>query len=1043
MIRKPITLFALVISYCLTFSQSGLNCGNAISITPGSTCSYDPYMTGGGVELWFKFTANAEYFDIQLDGSSFSQNTPHAHSLELYSGSCGSLSKLAEDHLAYDNLDYQLSINLDAGALTNAVTYYLKVGREGHYRPCIQPACTADSSKDSANIEICIRKLQMLIPPDLYNEGPNHGSAFEENRGQLLDTDTTSVPEVEYYQNQANPAVYSGPGLVSMLFSRIDTATTDSLLRIDLELIGSNSEARLLRAEPTPGTSNYFLGHLPYGIVGNRAFSRLVYDKVYDGIDFHLYSNQVGPKFYFVVHPYADPNAIRIGFDGVSGISVDNLGGLEYSTDFGTVNIGKAHVYYLNSSSVPVLLAQSGDFFEEGTGEFGVTVESYPDGSPLVIMFDHGHYSFASAATNPDWGTLYGGSGNDNCIDMDTDENGNLYVAGTTTSQNFPVQGGQIYQGASIGFEDAFVGRFLPNYQRDWMSYYGSDLPDEGTGVVADPVSGRVYLCGQTVAGGANPLQTWSAGTGSFQESYSGVLQTGFLAGFRRADGFIEWATFFGGANAICNQVGVDSDGNLFVVGSTESTSVSQTCSPTGGAYQICNNLGGSFTQTAVGGGSKDGFIARFNPQTELEWSTLFGGNGTDNLLDLAIDHNLNLLYVGGYTTSLSNSGNVHTPTNCPSSATYLTLCQYSSAAIQSNLNGTNSSQSNADGLVMRFTTEGDLVWSSFFGGQDNDHITGVAVKPAQAGQSSTPLSDLWITGKTNTTFYGDVNCGVPTNNGFPQCSSGTQFSQTYGGGSSDFFAAQFNYITNRTFSSFLGGAGMEGAFTANFSPKVAVSTEGNAFICGYTESGSQSTSQLSLQGNSAFYEQFSHSDNSSAAPFSEVVVFGFDKGEHQIYSSYFGGWGDDKAGAVATYTDKVYIGGQTYSPLNFPYYDPSPGTSYFDNTGNGAIDAFFAQIQVDPLVGIDEQASRDLGQLSVQPNPTSGNVRLTWNTEAEEETKVAIFNLHGQVVFQTAVHAKSGSNEKTISLAELPSGLYIVVVTSATATRTSKLIRL
>jgi len=76
-----------------------------------------------------------------------------------------------------------------------------------------------------------------------------------------------------------------------------------------------------------------------------------------------------------------------------------------------------------------------------------------------------------------DWSTYYGGDNSDIALSVCTDNLNNIYIAGSTFSQNFPVQQleGEYWQTAESGFDNAIILRFNNTGSCEWATYYGGD----------------------------------------------------------------------------------------------------------------------------------------------------------------------------------------------------------------------------------------------------------------------------------------------------------------------------------------------------------------------------------------------------------------------------------------------------------------------------------------------------------------------------------------------------------------------------------------
>lgn len=84
---------------------------------------------------------------------------------------------------------------------------------------------------------------------------------------------------------------------------------------------------------------------------------------------------------------------------------------------------------------------------------------------------------------------LIGVSTNDTPYDMAIDNNGNIYVTGSTLGQ-LPMAA------TSLGGEDAFIIKYNSNLGIEWMKQYGTNAADNGKGIIIK--DGFIYLTGTT-----------------------------------------------------------------------------------------------------------------------------------------------------------------------------------------------------------------------------------------------------------------------------------------------------------------------------------------------------------------------------------------------------------------------------------------------------------------------------------------------------------------------------------------------------------------
>ena len=238
------------------------------------------------------------------------------------------------------------------------------------------------------------------------------------------------------------------------------------------------------------------------------------------------------------------------------------------------------------------------------------------------------------------------------------------------------------------------------------------------------------------------------------------------------------YSTYLGGDDHdVGLDIAVDSSGNTYVMGATESTNF-----PTQSPFQ-----GGH------GGGTMDAFVTKFNSSgSALVYSTYLGGNGLDAAIPLAT------LQAG---IAIDSSGNAYI-TGMTRSTNFPLL-----NAFQSSHNG-----GTEDAFVTKLDSSGSLLFSTYLGGTALDHAHDIDVDN---------LGNAYITGRTDSTT------GLPTANGFqPTHSSGS---------TDDAFMAKIDTVAGGpsavTYFTFLGGTGSEDGFG------ISVDSSGNAYVAGVTGS--------------------------------------------------------------------------------------------------------------------------------------------------------------------------------------------------------------
>lgn len=203
-----------------------------------------------------------------------------------------------------------------------------------------------------------------------------------------------------------------------------------------------------------------------------------------------------------------------------------------------------------------------------------------------------------------------------------------LYVTGRTLSSDFPTTPGA--HDTSLNSSGVFVSKLSLNLTHLLAStYLGGNDNDYGNSILLGP-DRHIYVCGET----------WSSNFPTTPNAYD----TSFNGGF--GDAFVtklNWdltsvaaSTFLGGASDdSANSATIDSHGNIYVVGNTESLDFPTTH----GAYDTSFHNG-------------DTFVSKLNWNlTQLTASTFLGGADDDYGHSIARNSNGDV-YVCGYTGS-------------------------------------------------------------------------------------------------------------------------------------------------------------------------------------------------------------------------------------------------------------------------------------------------------------------------------------------------------------------------------------------------------
>ena len=402
----------------------------------------------------------------------------------------------------------------------------------------------------------------------------------------------------EFVAKGAGYAVLVNPTGVTLRFRGV----------FQVRLEGANPAARAELLEPFDSFSHYFRGKTWLTDVPN--YARLVYHQVYPGIDVSYYGNPSRLEYDFIVAPGADPAAIRMSFAPGEEATVSADGDVIVHTSEGELRQLRPRVYQPSSGGN---IEVDGAYVSTGAAEVGVRVEEYDRDKPLIIDPTLTYSSY------------FGGSAEDSVSAIALDADGNIYVAGWTDSDEFPAL--NAVESSNQGGVDAFVAKLNPaGTALLYATYLGGLDSDRAAGIAVDS-SGCAVITGSTQSPGFPILN-------AFQETLSGSSDS-FVTKLNATGNGLVFSTFLGGsAQASGNAVALDTAGNIYVTGNTNSVNF-----PTLNAYQAAIH------------GTQNAFLVKLSPAGNLIYGTYLGGSLTDSGNGVAVDSYGNA-YVTGGTTS-------------------------------------------------------------------------------------------------------------------------------------------------------------------------------------------------------------------------------------------------------------------------------------------------------------------------------------------------------------------------------------------------------
>ncbi|MDM8528293.1 cellulose biosynthesis cyclic di-GMP-binding regulatory protein BcsB [Anaerolineales bacterium HSG24] len=401
---------------------------------------------------------------------------------------------------------------------------------------------------------------------------------------------------------------------------------------------------------------------------------------------------------------------------------------------------------------------------------------------------------------NITWHTFLGSTANDKVTALTTDDEGRIYVVGTSdASWGEPIN-------SHSGGRDVFVANFSRGGKLIWNSFFG-DAGNNNPKAIALDSAGRIYISGSTNHSWGAPINEYAGKQDIF------VTRLG-------PSGKLQWHSYFGSAgDDVVNDMAIGSDDAIYLIGNSDSewdtTAVTAYAAENDAVVLQLNNDGELVWHSFIGGigfesgdalgitaendiyiagtsseswgdmilndhngDSRDAFIAKLDNQGELRWNRFVGNSeGSDAIESLTLDE-YGSLYAAGY--SWDSWGE---PVSAFAGTGFF------------------------DAFVAKWTPDGDLEWHTFMGSTSQAADADMAYDIAYDETNGR----IYIVGDSR-----GVSWGEPLNS----------FS-----GERDMFVARLDRNNGeRVWETFLGGDEFD------YGNGVTVDNNGNIYVGGYSQ---------------------------------------------------------------------------------------------------------------------------------------------------------------------------------------------------------------
>jgi len=529
-----------------------------------------------------------------------------------------------------------------------------------------------------------------------YNVDLNHGKMYLENSGMtyfLSDALSHNHSEAEHENHDEHEE-----GKVNYHV-------------IKQSLIGANQHPSIQESNKSSHYSNYIIGNDPSKWKSSiYSFNNVVFQSIYEGINLFYDGNSDQLSYNFEIQPGAIISQIKFEINGATAIELSSKGDLILKHRFGFIKQSaplawnvksdgtKAPVeceFHLENSIVSfafpngyneneTLIIDPSLTFSTFTGStadnwgftatpdvnsnlfgggivFGVgyptSVGAYDNtfnGGTGSFPMDVGITKYNAQGNQLLYSTYIGGSGNETPHSIVAAPNGELYIYGVTSSNNFPMAGSP--------YDNSFNGG--PNVTQNSLNFNGADiyvarLNANGTALIASTYVGgsgtdglninslnfnygdqfrgeitldgsqNVYISSTTASSNFPTASAFQGNIGGTQDAVIFKLPPNLSS--------LSWSTYFGGTGLETgNSITVGTDGSVYVAGGTTSTNL-----PISSGNDLTYN-----------GGSSDGYVVRLNGNSgAVLTGTYMGMNEYDQAYFVQTDID-NSVYVYGQTDS-------------------------------------------------------------------------------------------------------------------------------------------------------------------------------------------------------------------------------------------------------------------------------------------------------------------------------------------------------------------------------------------------------
>ena len=375
-------------------------------------------------------------------------------------------------------------------------------------------------------------------------------------------------------------------------------------------------------------------------------FRNVYYEELYDHIDFSIYSQGSILKSDYILKPGGKVGDIRLKYEGVDDIRINDEGHLIIITSINEIIEHKPYAYQETESGIVEVPCH---YKLVGKTVFFDLPEGY-DQSRTLTIDPTLIFSTYSGSPVDNWGSS-----------ATFDSRGNMFVGGVAMGRNYPTTLGsfqtQFGGGSGLVETDLVVSKFSSDgSQLIFSTFIGGNSNELMSSLFCTPEDELVILSTTSSTNfptTGNAFQRTLRGSGAvFMLNESIWMPNGTdiaITKLNRQGSELEASTLFGGMGnegvnlhfRLSHNYGDDSRGDIAVDNQGFIYVVSNTTSPT--LPRVVGNAQPNF------GGQQDAFVVKFNASlSSAVWATYFGGTGADAGYGIDLDGGNNVIICGG-----------------------------------------------------------------------------------------------------------------------------------------------------------------------------------------------------------------------------------------------------------------------------------------------------------------------------------------------------------------------------------------------------------